>query len=127
MHPLVVLGVPVGPNGCTVCWYCTSDGTCQARTYLEAIPGKFKAQIAARVRQLAITGQIRGRIGHRLDPPFSDIWELTPDGHRFFVFQERRTFYITNGAKKEPGKRKQRRDYERATQLRKDFYSRRSN
>ena len=99
-----------------------------AQDYLETL-GAEAARVRARLRVLATmmaeAGQLPGtQHGHFLSGPYHQIFEFKPYGHRIFAFVDGTTIYLTSGAPKR-SKKAQDGDYERAMNLRAEFYSRR--
>lgn len=98
-----------------------------ALDYLENLTSdaeRIRERLLSLVTFMAEAGQLpSAQHGHFLSGAYRQIFEFKPIGHRIFAFIDGTTLYLTSGAPKRSPKA-QAGDYERAMNLRAEFYSR---
>lgn len=73
--------------------------------------------------QMALKGTV-GKVpenGHKLHGDFEVLWVLKPGDHRILGFRHLDSFYLTNGAPKQPKHHQQEPDYREGMRLRSEF------
>ena len=107
----------------SVKWLRHSDKILHGRRFFDENPACHGA-LVAQATQIAISGRV-GKIpenGRQLKGKYADITELKPGDFRFFGFRDGDTFFITNGARKDP--KRQDRDYDFAVEIRARYFER---
>ena len=104
-------------------WLRHSDRILHGRHFFDENPA-CRGALVAQSKQIAISGRV-GKMpenGHQLKGKYADITELKPGDFRFFGFRDGDTFFITNGARKDP--KRQDRDYDFALEIRAKYFER---
>jgi hypothetical protein len=104
-------------------WLRHSDGILHGRRFFDENPA-CRGALMAQAKQVALLGRV-GKVpenGRQLKGKYADITELKPSNFRFFGFRDGDTFFITNGARKDP--KRQDRDYDFAVEIRAKYFER---
>ena len=102
-------------------FYFTENGGLPAKEYLEEASLEVKAKLAALVKYIAEAGVIFDITKFRLVDPKKRIYEFKPLSHRFFnFFYKGRKIIITNAYMKKSQK-VDRKELERARNIKKDY------
>ena len=107
----------------SVKWLRHTDGILHGRRFFDETP-TCRGALVAQATQIAISGRV-GKVpenGRQLKGKYADITELKPGDFRFFGFRDDDTFFITNGARKDP--KRQHRDYDFAVEIRAKYFER---
>jgi hypothetical protein len=107
----------------SVWWLRHSDRILHGRRFFDE-NAACRGALVAQAKQVALLGRV-GKIpenGHQLKGKYADITELKPGDFRFFGFRDGDTFFITNGARKDP--KRQKRDYDFAVEIRAKYFER---
>lgn len=118
----------VAMGNCFVIRWMRFKNSYPAQDYLESLISdreRVRARLRALATKMAEAGQLPStQHGHFLAGAYREIFEFKPLGHRIFAFIDGTTVYLTSGAPKRAQKAQQS-DYERAKNMREEFYSRR--
>ena len=107
----------------SVKWLRHSDRILHGRRFFDENPA-CRGALVAQAKQIALRGRVSKvpENGRQLKGKYADITELKPGNFRFFGFRDGDTFFITNGARKDP--KRQDRDYDFAVEIRAKYFER---
>jgi phage-related protein len=88
-------------RSCNLDFACCRDGSQPAKEFVDGLEVKDRTKFEALLRQLSDTGTLWNKQKFKKLQGDSGIWELRAGDYRLFCFKSGRTWFLTNGFRKD--------------------------